>query len=163
MLCLANRLTNNTVHVIHHPVNTMTHWGAVAVCFEKWHQCSVIDLCSCMRGLSDTHIDQSKVVFIDWKLLRADVFLQSRGIGALKGQNRKTWDCALSCRHLHRLMWHSLHINVYGESRGWNQNLICESVCSQINMEILCSQQTTGYWSFRAPATRSEVLNVLLR
>lgn len=37
-----------------------------------------------MRGFSETHIDQSKVVFIDWELLQADVFLQSRGIGALK-------------------------------------------------------------------------------
>ena len=41
-----------------------------------------------MRGLSDTHIDQSEVVFIDWELLRADVFLQSRGIGALKDQRQ---------------------------------------------------------------------------
>lgn len=30
-----------------------------------------------------TYIDQSKVVFIDWKLLWANVFFQSRGIGAL--------------------------------------------------------------------------------
>lgn len=47
------------------------------------------DLCYCMRGFSDTHIDQSKVVFIDWELLRADVFLQSRGIGALKDQRHE--------------------------------------------------------------------------
>lgn len=39
-----------------------------------------------MRGCSGTHIDQSKVVLIDWELLRADVFLQSRGIGALENQ-----------------------------------------------------------------------------
>lgn len=43
----------------------------------------------CMRGFSDTHIDQSKIVFIDWELLRADVFLQSRGIGALKETKRQ--------------------------------------------------------------------------
>lgn len=48
-----------------------------------------------MRGFSDTHIDQSEVVFIDWELLWADVFLQSRGIGALKDktQDMKTWGC----------------------------------------------------------------------
>lgn len=38
---------------------------------------------------SDTHVDQSKVVFVDGELLRADVFLQGRGIGALKDQNMK--------------------------------------------------------------------------
>ena len=42
-----------------------------------------------MRGFSATHIDQSKVVFIDWELLRADVFLQGRGIGALWEQNTR--------------------------------------------------------------------------
>jgi len=33
---------------------------------------------------NSTYIDQSKVVFIDWKLLWANVFFQSRGIGALE-------------------------------------------------------------------------------
>lgn len=42
------------------------------------------------EGFSDTHIDQSKVVLIDGELLRADVFLQSRGIGALKDNTRHT-------------------------------------------------------------------------
>lgn len=32
---------------------------------------------------SATYIDQAKVVLIDWKLLRSNLFLQSRGIGAL--------------------------------------------------------------------------------
>jgi hypothetical protein len=32
----------------------------------------------------NTYIDQSEVVFIDWKLLWTNVFFQSRGIGALK-------------------------------------------------------------------------------
>lgn len=32
----------------------------------------------------DTHIDQSEVVFINGELLWTDVFLQSRGIGALQ-------------------------------------------------------------------------------
>lgn len=36
-----------------------------------------------------TYIDQSKVVFIDWKLLWANVFFQSRGIGALLKKKRK--------------------------------------------------------------------------
>ena len=39
--------------------------------------------------MTDTYVDQSKVVFIDWKLLRTNVFLQSGGIGALRegGEN----------------------------------------------------------------------------
>lgn len=36
-----------------------------------------------------TYIDQSKVMFIDWKLLWANVFFQSRGIGALKERGKK--------------------------------------------------------------------------
>lgn len=42
-----------------------------------------------MRGFSDTHVDQSEVVLIDWELLWADVFLQSGGIGALREQNTR--------------------------------------------------------------------------
>lgn len=42
------------------------------------------------EGFSDTHVDQSKVVLIDGELLRADVFLQSRGIGALKDSTHQT-------------------------------------------------------------------------
>lgn len=42
------------------------------------------------EGFSDTHVDQSKVVLIDGELLRADVFLQSRGIGALKDNTHQT-------------------------------------------------------------------------
>lgn len=38
----------------------------------------------------NTYIDQSEVVFIDWKLLWTDVFFQSRGIGALKEKNNKS-------------------------------------------------------------------------
>lgn len=38
----------------------------------------------------NTYIDQSKVVFIDWKLLWTNVFFQSRGIGALKEKNNKS-------------------------------------------------------------------------
>lgn len=43
----------------------------------------------------DTHVDQSEVVLIDGELLRADVFLQSRGIGALKDtkQGRRWGAC----------------------------------------------------------------------
>lgn len=39
-----------------------------------------------MRGFSETHVDQSKVVLVDRELLWADVFLQSGGIGALREQ-----------------------------------------------------------------------------
>lgn len=62
----------------------MTHRDPV-LCFEN--ETSVFlgnDLHECGKGFSGAYIDQSKVVFIDWELLRADVFLQSRGIGALK-------------------------------------------------------------------------------
>lgn len=41
----------------------------------------------CLRvslALCDTYVDQSKVVFINGELLWTNVFLQSRGIGALK-------------------------------------------------------------------------------
>lgn len=37
---------------------------------------------------SETHINQTKIVFIDWKLFRTNLFLQSWGIGALE-KNQK--------------------------------------------------------------------------
>lgn len=40
-------------------------------------------------GLNDTHIDQSKVVFINGELLWTNVFLQSRGIGALQREKEQ--------------------------------------------------------------------------
>jgi len=40
-------------------------------------------------ALSDTYVDQSKVVFVNGKLLWTNVFLQSRGIGALKWQKER--------------------------------------------------------------------------
>lgn len=48
---------------------------------------------------SDTHVDQSEVVLIDGELLRADVFLQSRGIGALKGNTHQTLTWGFSPAH----------------------------------------------------------------
>lgn len=40
-------------------------------------------------GLNDTHIDQSKVVFVNGELLWTNVFLQSRGIGALQREKEQ--------------------------------------------------------------------------
>lgn len=37
---------------------------------------------------SETHINQTKIVLIDWKLFRTNLFLQSWGIGALE-KNQK--------------------------------------------------------------------------
>ena len=45
--------------------------------------------------LKNTYVDQSEVVFIDWKLLWTNVFFQSRGIGALKEKNNKS---SAACR-----------------------------------------------------------------
>ena len=39
--------------------------------------------------MTDTYVDQSKVVFVDWELLRTNVFFQSRGIGALRRSERE--------------------------------------------------------------------------
>lgn len=80
---LADRLTNNAVTSADDSDPGRFVWGNVTSVFFG------DDLRYCTRGFSDTHIDQSKVVFIDWELLRADVFLQSRGIGALKDQRHE--------------------------------------------------------------------------
>lgn len=37
-----------------------------------------------LHSVSFTYVDQAKVVLIDWKLLRSNLFLQCRGIGALQ-------------------------------------------------------------------------------
>uniref|UniRef100_A0A8C8AM56 Uncharacterized protein n=1 Tax=Otus sunia TaxID=257818 RepID=A0A8C8AM56_9STRI len=51
---------------------------------KRRNQCSSnIKTVYSLRTENGTYIDQSKVVFIDWKLLWANVFFQSRGIGAL--------------------------------------------------------------------------------
>lgn len=37
-----------------------------------------------MKLWSETYINQTKIVLIDWKLFRTNLFLQSWGIGALE-------------------------------------------------------------------------------
>lgn len=60
-------------------------------------------------GCGDTHVDQSKVVLIDGELLRADVFLQSRGIGALKDKhNAGGEECARP--HTHKSSFSPIHL-----------------------------------------------------
>ncbi len=50
-----------------------------------------------LAWLCDTYVDQSKVVFINGELLWTNVFLQSRGIGALKQKLReKVKDLAIT-------------------------------------------------------------------
>lgn len=44
---------------------------------------NVFKTLSLHHRVSFTYIDKAKVVLIDWKLLRSNFFLQSRGIGAL--------------------------------------------------------------------------------
>lgn len=39
--------------------------------------------------MADTHVDQSKVVFINGKLFRSNLLFQGRGIGALQEEERK--------------------------------------------------------------------------
>lgn len=56
--------------------HVLTEWPAEVQCLE--HGVTV----ACV-----SKIDQSKVVFIDWELLWADVFFQSGGIGALEEKN----------------------------------------------------------------------------
>lgn len=43
------------------------------------------------RAMLATYIDQSKVVFIDWKLLGPNVFFQGRGIGALRRKGKASY------------------------------------------------------------------------
>lgn len=48
-----------------------------------------------------THVDEAEVVLVDGKLLGANLFLQSRGIGALQQHNskntekKKTFFCSI--------------------------------------------------------------------
>lgn len=41
-----------------------------------------------MKLWTETYINQTKIVLIDWKLFRTNLFLQSWGIGALENQKQ---------------------------------------------------------------------------
>lgn len=74
--------------------------------WKTWLSSDLVD------RVNDTYVDQSKVVFVDWELLRTNVFLQSRGIGALRETRERTQVLMCTVKHpyyalnrLHIIIW----------------------------------------------------------